>query len=96
MARKVPETAGQAGTTHELDLRGLKCPLPVLRTRKALSAMPPGARLTVVATDPMAAIDIPHMCHEDGHELLEARREEREWTYRIRRGQLAAGTGPAR
>eukprot|EP01037_Dinobryon_pediforme_P026980 gene26980-29691_t len=95
MARKIPGTTEQDGTAHDLDLRGLKCPLPVLRARKALAALPPGARLTVIATDPMAAIDIPHMCHEDGHELLETSREEREWTYRIRRGRPVAGTDPA-
>lgn len=55
----------------ELDLRGLKCPLPVLRTRKALRRLAPGASLTVLATDPLAAIDIPHCLREDGH-LLES------------------------
>ena len=50
-----------------LDLRGLKCPLPALMARKALAAMPPGTALTVYADDPMAAVDIPHMCHSEGH-----------------------------
>jgi tRNA 2-thiouridine synthesizing protein A len=54
----------------ELDLRGLKCPLPVLRARKALVRLTPGDELTVFATDPMAAIDLPHMCREDGHRLV--------------------------
>ncbi|NBN65488.1 sulfurtransferase TusA family protein [Pannonibacter tanglangensis] len=53
-----------------LDLRGLKCPLPVLRTRQALRQQAAGARLVVEATDPMSAIDIPHMCNEDGHRLV--------------------------
>ncbi|PVB61215.1 sulfurtransferase TusA family protein [Labrenzia sp. 011] len=52
-----------------LDLKGLKCPLPVLKTRKALSRLAPGDRLIVLTTDPMAEIDIPHMCREDGHTL---------------------------
>ncbi len=55
-----------------LDLRGLKCPLPVLRTRKALRTMQPGSRLMVEATDPLSAIDIPNFCREDGHVLLDA------------------------
>lgn len=56
---------------HEVyDLRGLNCPLPVLRTRKRLEGMLPGQRLTVETTDPLAAIDIPAFCHDDGHTLV--------------------------
>lgn len=54
---------------RELDLCGLKCPLPALHTRRALAGMAPGARLRVLCTDPMAAIDIPHMAFEAGHRL---------------------------
>jgi len=57
-----------------LDLKGLKCPLPVLKTRKALSRLTDGDRLTVLTTDPMADIDIPHFCRENGHTLLENER----------------------
>jgi tRNA 2-thiouridine synthesizing protein A len=53
-------------TMTKLDLKGLKCPLPALRTRKALKAMKPGDRLEVVCTDPLAAIDIPHLIQETG------------------------------
>lgn len=56
------------------DLRGLKCPLPVLRTRKRLSAMTAGAALWVETTDPLAVIDIPHFCREDGHVLMASER----------------------
>lgn len=59
-----------------LDLKGLKCPLPVLKTRKALTRLATGDRLTVLTTDPMAEIDIPHFCSENGHTLLEAERLE--------------------
>jgi tRNA 2-thiouridine synthesizing protein A len=55
---------------QELDLSGLKCPLPVLRTKKALGAMPPGASLRIITTDPLAGIDIPHLCVSEGHRLL--------------------------
>lgn len=51
------------------DLRGLKCPLPVMKTRKRLSTMDAGSALWVETTDPLAVIDIPHFCHEDGHAL---------------------------
>ncbi|MCJ2012928.1 sulfurtransferase TusA family protein [Methylobacterium sp. J-076] len=58
------------GTDHTvLDLAGLKCPLPALRTRKALRGLPPGATLVVLCTDPMAAIDIPNLVREEGARL---------------------------
>lgn len=51
-------------TTIKLDLTGLKCPLPALKTRKALSAIRPGDRLEVHCTDPLSAIDIPNLISE--------------------------------
>ena len=54
-----------------LDLRGLNCPLPVMKTRKRLRQMAKGELLVVLSTDPMSAIDIPHMCQEDGHVLID-------------------------
>lgn len=53
------------------DLRGLKCPLPVLKTRKRMKAMAAGRRLWVETTDPLAVVDIPHFCAEFGHTLVE-------------------------
>jgi tRNA 2-thiouridine synthesizing protein A len=50
-----------------LDLRGLKCPLPAMLAKKALARLTPGATLTVLASDPLAVVDIPHMCHGEGH-----------------------------
>jgi tRNA 2-thiouridine synthesizing protein A len=64
-------TATPGGTPRMLDLRGLKCPLPVLRTRKALRGIAAGEALLVLCTDPMAAIDIPHLLRQGG-DLLEA------------------------
>jgi tRNA 2-thiouridine synthesizing protein A len=49
-----------------LDLSGLKCPLPALKTRKALQRLARGERLTVICTDPLAAIDIPNLVRETG------------------------------
>ncbi|GEP02460.1 hypothetical protein MOX02_04980 [Methylobacterium oxalidis] len=57
------------GSMIELDLRGLKCPLPVLRTRKVLRGLAPGRRLVVACTDPMSAIDIPNLVREEGARL---------------------------
>ncbi len=51
-----------------IDARGLKCPLPVLKMEKRLAALPPGASLVVLATDPMARIDIPLFCKQNGHD----------------------------
>ena len=56
----------------EIDCAGLLCPLPVLRARKRLMGMAPGAVLRVLATDAMAAIDLPHFCAQAGHEFLGA------------------------
>jgi tRNA 2-thiouridine synthesizing protein A len=50
-----------------VDARSLKCPLPVLRTEKRLAAMSPGETLIVLATDPMAKVDIPLYCRQHGH-----------------------------
>ena len=53
-----------------LDARGLICPLPVLRARKILMALPPGAVLEVHATDPAASADFEAFCETTGHRLL--------------------------
>ncbi len=67
------------------DLRGLKCPLPVLKTRRKMSSMASGALISVETTDPLASIDIPHFCNEDGHELLETVKTESGHRFLIRR-----------
>ncbi|RWX74422.1 response regulator SirA [Neorhizobium lilium] len=58
------------------DLRGLKCPLPVLKTRRRLQNMPSGAELTIETSDPLAGIDIPHFCNQEGHQLLSSEHTE--------------------
>lgn len=50
-----------------IDCRGLKCPLPVLKMEKRLSQLAAGASFVVLATDPMAKIDIPLFCRQNGH-----------------------------
>lgn len=54
-------------TEPVLDCRGLKCPLPVLKMEKRLAGLAPGAALTVLATDPMAKVDIPLYCRQNAH-----------------------------
>jgi tRNA 2-thiouridine synthesizing protein A len=63
-------------TTTKLDLTGLKCPLPALKTRKALKALMPGDLLEVHCTDPLSVIDIPNLIRETGDRVEIAQREE--------------------
>lgn len=56
-----------------LDLRGLKCPLPALLARRALRQDP--AEIEVLTDDPMAPIDVPHMCRQEGFEVVSVVRE---------------------
>jgi len=72
-------------TEKTLDLRGLKCPLPVLRTRKALAGSEAGDILIVSCTDPLAGIDIPTLLRETGDALEDARTDARVITFRIRK-----------
>jgi tRNA 2-thiouridine synthesizing protein A len=74
----------------ELDLSGLKCPLPVLRTRKALHSMQPGSLLRVVCTDPLAGIDVPNLIRETGDILEEQRQENATLSFLIRKAGLSA------
>ncbi|HWK13492.1 MAG TPA: sulfurtransferase TusA family protein [Rhizobiaceae bacterium] len=70
---------------QELDLRGLNCPLPVLKTRRRLSAMATGEELVVLTTDPLAVIDIPAFCREAGHILLETDATDGGHRFRLRK-----------
>ena len=56
--------------TTSLDLTGLKCPLPVLKARRALKDMQDGQRLEIIASDPAAQLDFPHFCETSGHHLI--------------------------
>ncbi|MBX2856861.1 MAG: sulfurtransferase TusA family protein [Rhodobacteraceae bacterium] len=75
--------------TAELDARGLRCPLPVLKTRKRLSGLAPGDRLVVTADDPAAVIDMPHFCNEQGHTLEDWREEpDGSLVFELRKGGI--------
>ena len=58
---------------HDLDARGLLCPLPVLKARKRIKSLETGDILNLTADDPAAVIDVPHFCNEAGHTLVETR-----------------------
>jgi tRNA 2-thiouridine synthesizing protein A len=72
-------------TETRLDLRGLKCPLPALRTAKALRAAAPGTLLVIACTDPMAAIDLPNLVRETGDVIEGQSKAEGELEFRIRK-----------
>jgi tRNA 2-thiouridine synthesizing protein A len=63
-------------TRTKLDLTGLKCPLPALKTRKALKGLQPGDVLEVLCTDPLSVIDIPHLIQETGDKVEVIRQEQ--------------------
>lgn len=68
-----------------LDLRGLKCPLPALMARRALARQPPASLVIVLASDPLAVVDIPHMCGEEGHTVERVTRHAEHSEFHIRR-----------
>jgi tRNA 2-thiouridine synthesizing protein A len=69
--------------TIKLDLTGLKCPLPALKTRKALKPLKPGDRLEVHCTDPLSVIDIPNLIRETGDKVEIIERSEQRIVYLI-------------
>ena len=69
----------------ELDARGLSCPGPVLRARKALRGLPSGAVLHLLATDPGTKRDVAAMCEATGDRLLESEERDGMLTFRIER-----------
>jgi tRNA 2-thiouridine synthesizing protein A len=72
-------------TEKTLNLRGLKCPLPALRTRKALGGMQAGDIIIVECTDPLAGLDIPNLLNQTGDALEQTRKEKGLMTFRIRK-----------
>ncbi len=70
---------------RSLNLRGLKCPLPVLRARKALAGMAAGEVLTIECTDPLTAIDIPNLLNQTGDQLESSAKAGKVLTFRIRK-----------
>jgi len=75
--------AGMAAT--RLDLSGLKCPLPALKTRKALTRLAAGDELEIECTDPLSSIDIPNLLRETGDQLLASTRKEDRFVFHIRK-----------
>lgn len=75
-------------STHakqSLDARGLNCPLPILRTKKALSSMGTGETLAITSTDPGSLKDMQAFCKQTGHELVSSSTNQGEFEFLIRR-----------
>ena len=68
-----------------LDVRGLTCPLPILRTKKKLKDVPMGETLQVLATDPGSVKDMETFCRQTGNELVEWKGKDGVYTYLIRK-----------
>ena len=66
-----------------LDLRGLRCPQPVLRAKKALRDVPVGGTLVLECTDPLTEIDVPHFCNQTGHTLSGRQRKGKLFIFKI-------------
>ena len=82
-----PEGAPDGGVEDAdevLDVRGLMCPLPVLKARKVLKRLTPGATLAVLATDPAAVIDFRHFCETTPFALLGWQERAGTYAFRIR------------
>lgn len=72
-------------TIHTLDARGLNCPLPILRTKKAISALASGEILEVTATDPGSVKDLDSFCSQTGHEMLSSEQIGDGFFFKIRK-----------
>ena len=68
-----------------LDVKGLNCPLPILRARKALKDVPMGGTLQILATDPGSVMDFEAFCRTTGNELMESKQEEKTYSFLIKR-----------
>jgi tRNA 2-thiouridine synthesizing protein A len=71
--------------TQHLDARGLNCPLPILRTKKALTAMGSGETLAITSTDPGSVKDMQAFCKQTGHELVATHSNQNEFEFIIRK-----------
>jgi tRNA 2-thiouridine synthesizing protein A len=67
--------------THLLDVKGLTCPMPILRAKKMLNSLSPGEELEVLATDPGSVKDFDAFCATTGHQLIAA--DEADGVYRF-------------
>ncbi|WP_028489285.1 sulfurtransferase TusA family protein [Thiothrix lacustris] len=71
---------------QELDARGLNCPLPILRTKKAMNGLASGEILKVIATDPGSVKDMEAFCKQTGNEMVSTSEAGGDYTFMIKKG----------
>ena len=79
----------------EIDATGLSCPMPVLRLQKALRDIASGGQIRLLASDPMAAIDVPHFCQEQGHTLIASTEQDGAGDMRVLYFEIEKGSDEA-
>jgi tRNA 2-thiouridine synthesizing protein A len=72
-------------TTHTLDARGLSCPLPILKTRKAIATLGSGDVLEIISSDPGSVKDLDSFCTQTGHQLITSEAQDDGFFFRIRK-----------
>ena len=89
-----PRKSADLGAPLTLDLRGYRCPMPVIRMEAALRKLTPGSQLLVFADDPIARVDIPHFCAEGGH--VAAQQDDRgdACVFLVTRGEILPQSTP--
>jgi tRNA 2-thiouridine synthesizing protein A len=70
---------------HTLDAKGLNCPLPILKARKALKEVPAGGILEILATDPGSVADFEAFCRQTGNELVEQSQDDKVYRFLIKK-----------
>lgn len=70
----------------EIDALGLLCPLPVLRLRKRMEPLNPGAKVRLLADDPAAIVDVPHFCNEAGHTFVSVTESDSHFEFIVEKG----------
>lgn len=73
-------------TAEIYDLKGLKCPLPVMKAKRRLADLPAGTMLWLETTDPLAVIDIPAFCQHSGHRLIASEAADGGHRFLVERG----------
>jgi tRNA 2-thiouridine synthesizing protein A len=77
-------TDASSSFDREVDARGLNCPLPILRAKKALADLQSGQVLKVLSTDPGSSRDFQSFARQTGHELLRTEAGDREWAFYLK------------
>jgi tRNA 2-thiouridine synthesizing protein A len=85
---------GEDMTAERFDLRGLKCPLPALFAKRALERAAPGVEIEILTDDPMAPIDVPHMCRQERFDLVAVTRDGDQARMVVRRPIVVAARDP--